>query len=62
MGDGSPLPAFCGDPLLLPLEGTADAVLSTYWDALDAENRVALAVKRIPCAGGPSEILVRNRF
>ena len=29
---------------------------------LDAGNRVALAVKRIPAAGGPSTILVRNRF
>jgi IMP cyclohydrolase len=62
MGDGSPLPAFRGDPLLLPLEGTADAVLSTYWNALDTDNRVALAVKRIPCTGETSEILVCNRF
>jgi len=62
MGDGSPLPAFTGDPLLLPLEGTAQAMLDTYWDALDADNRVALAVKRIPCSQDPSEILVCNRF
>jgi len=62
MGDGSPLPAFTGDPLLLPLEGTAQAILDTYWDALDANNRVALAVKRIPCSKDSSEILVCNRF
>jgi hypothetical protein len=62
MGDGSPLPSFAGDPLLLPLEGTAETVLSTYWDALDANNRVALAVKRIPESGAQTEILVRNRF
>jgi IMP cyclohydrolase len=62
VGDGSPLPAFTGDPLLLPLEGSAQAVLDAYWDALDADNRVALAVKRIPCSGDPSEILVCNRF
>ena len=62
VGDGSPLPAFAGDPLLLPLEGTAEAILNTYWDALDADNRVALAVKRIPRSQEPSEILVRNRF
>jgi hypothetical protein len=62
MGDGSPLPAFRGDPLLLPLQGTAEAILSAYWDALDTDNRVALAVKRIPCTKEPSEILVRNRF
>jgi hypothetical protein len=61
-GDGDPLPSFRGDPLWLPLEGDAAAVLERYWQALDAGNRVALAVKRIPAAGGASEILVRNRF
>lgn len=61
MGDGSPLPSFVGDPLLLPLEGAAQAILDTYWEALDADNRVSLAVKRIPRAGD-SEIRVRNRF
>jgi hypothetical protein len=61
MGDGSPLPSYVGDPLLLPLEGTAQQVLETYWEALDADNRVSLAVKRIPQATA-SEILVRNRF
>jgi hypothetical protein len=61
MGDGSPLPSFVGDPLLLPLEGAAQAVLETYWEALDAGNRVSIAVKRIPQAGD-SEIVVHNRF
>jgi len=61
MGDGSPLPSFSGDPLLLPLEGTAQAILETYWEALDVDNRVALAVKRIP-QDGPSGILIRNHF
>ncbi len=59
-GDGSPLPPFRGDPLWLPLEGDAEAVLTRYWAALDAENRVALAVKQIPAPGGPSEIRLRN--
>ena len=29
MGDGSPLPSFTGDPLLLPLEGAVGAILET---------------------------------
>jgi hypothetical protein len=62
MGDGSPLPAFEGEPLLLPLQRRAQAVLETYWDALDVDNRVSLAVKWIPDRGASSEILVRNRF
>jgi IMP cyclohydrolase len=61
-GDGNPLPAFYGDPLLFPCSGSANDLLDVYWDALNAENRVALAVKWIPTRGGPSEIIVRNRY
>jgi hypothetical protein len=60
-GDGSPLPPFRGDPLWLPLLGTAAEVADAYWAALDPENRVALAVKRIGPTGA-SELLLRNRF
>jgi hypothetical protein len=62
-GDGDPLPSFRGDPLWLPLEGTAEQVLERYWDALDRSNRISLAVKRIPASagGGGSTLLVRNR-
>jgi IMP cyclohydrolase len=61
-GDGDPLPSFRGDPLWLPLEGAPAAILERYWQALDAGNRVALAVKRIPAGGGPGTILVRNQY
>lgn len=59
-GDGDPLPPFRGDPLWLPLQGGAGHVLATYWEALDGENRVALAVKTIPVGSGRGSILVRN--
>ncbi|GER89303.1 hypothetical protein KDW_34650 [Dictyobacter vulcani] len=61
-GDANPLPSFSGDPLLLPCVGKAEAVLDTYWNALNAENRVAIAVKQISAQEGTSRILVRNRF
>jgi IMP cyclohydrolase len=60
-GDGSPLPSFCGEPTWLPLAGDAEAVLDAYWNALDSDNRVALAVKRVPSTG-PARLHVRNRF
>ena len=61
-GDGDPLPPFRGEPRWLPLAGSPEAVLDDYWNALDADNRVALAVKAIPPAGdGPGRILLRNR-
>jgi IMP cyclohydrolase len=62
MGDGRPLPSFTGDPLLLPCVGPKEEILDAYWDALDANNRVALAVKEIPADGSPSNSAVRNRF
>jgi hypothetical protein len=61
-GDGDPLPSFRGEPLWLPLQGDPEELADRYWEALDADNRVALAVKRIPASGGAAEILLRNRF
>ena len=61
-GDGNPLPSFTGEPLLLPCAGTAEQVLEMYWNALNAENRISLAVKEISPAEGRSKIYVQNRF
>jgi hypothetical protein len=33
-----------------------------YWEALDTNNRVALAIKHIPARGGEGAIMVRNRY
>jgi IMP cyclohydrolase len=60
MGDGAPLPSFAGDPLLLPLNGAPAEVLTAYWDALDKDNRVALAVKQVRNDGAAGELLIRN--
>ena len=61
-GDGHPLPSFTGDPLLLPCTGSPEELLDMYWEALDANNRVALALKYIPAQGGIGTIMVRNRY
>ena len=60
-GDGNPLPSFTGDPLLLPCAGSPEDLLDIYWEALDAHNRVALAVKHTHAHGGMGTILVRNQ-
>jgi len=60
-GDGNPLPSFSGDPLLLPLDGDEQNILDTYWNALNVDNRVSIAVKRI-AQDDSSHILVHNRF
>jgi hypothetical protein len=36
--------------------------LEKYWGALNAENRVSLAVKEISIRDGQSKIFVKNRF
>ncbi len=61
-GDGHPLPSFRGEPLLLPCPGSPKALAQLYWEALDADNRIALAVKHIPASGGPGTLLVHNRY
>ena len=61
-GDGNPLPSFRGEPLLLPCMGSPEALLQTYWESLDMDNRIALAVKHIPASGGPGTLLIHNRY
>jgi hypothetical protein len=61
-GDGEPLPSFAGEPLLLPLDGRGADILERYWNGLDADNRIALAVKTIAPDGRTSELLVKNRY
>lgn len=60
-GDGSPLPSFYGEPLLMPLEGGMEQLANTYWYSLNEENRVSLAVKFIP-REGPSKVHIINKY
>lgn len=59
--NGGPLPSFHGEPYLLPLHGDSDLIADIYWDMLDSDNRVSLAVKLIP-RRGPSHIAIINKF
>jgi IMP cyclohydrolase len=60
-GAGDPLPSYTGEPLLLPLAGDESAIADAYWGALNAENRVALAVKRIDAQGTP-KVVIKNQY
>lgn len=62
VGDGNPLPSFSGEPLQLPCTGSTQDILNTYWSALNDDNRVALAVKRVTPSGECAELLVRNQY
>jgi IMP cyclohydrolase len=61
-GNGDPLPAFQGEPYVIPLRGSPEHILECYWDALNKDNRVAVALKQIEIATGYSEIFVINRY
>ena len=60
-GDGKPIPPFEGTPLLMPLAGESDAIAHTYWEALDRDNRVGLAVRTIE-VDGSATIDVTNKL
>ena len=51
MGDGNPLPSFKGDPLLLPLEGNAEKIANFYWQELNQDNRISIAVRELTQTG-----------
>ena len=62
MGDGNPLPTFIGDPLLLPLKGSVEETLEAYWEVLDKDNRISLAIKEIALDGSSSRIVFKNKY
>ena len=62
LGDGSPLPSFRENPMTLPLPGDTAAIADWYWQNLDSENRVALAVKRVDESGALRQLVVRNAY
>ena len=57
--NGTPLPSFQGDPYPVPLPPSAEAAADAFWQALDKENRIALAAKRIN-PGEQSTITLRG--
>jgi hypothetical protein len=61
MGDGNPLPAFTGDPILLPLEGDAEKIADNYWQLLNPDNRISLFVRELN-SSGKDRLKIINRF
>lgn len=59
--DGNPLPSFAGEPQLVPLAGTAEAIAKRYWSMLNEENKISLLVKTIHRESGESRLLVLNK-
>jgi IMP cyclohydrolase len=60
--DGNPLPPFKGDPILLPIEGGIGKVTDRFWDVLNPDNRVSLAVKFVSLVTGKSQVKILNKY
>ncbi len=46
-GNGSPLPSFEGEPLVMPLADSMKSTLDAYWHVLSPKTRVAIAIMAI---------------
>lgn len=60
--EGGPLPSFKKAPYPVLLRGRAEEIAQTYWDLLNAENRVALAVKEIDFSTGGVAVSHIDRY
>ncbi|MBF0279530.1 MAG: inosine monophosphate cyclohydrolase [SAR324 cluster bacterium] len=60
--DGNPLPSFVGSPFITPLQGSPQQIADDYWQALNEENRISLAVKTIDPQSRMSTIQIINKY
>ena len=51
LGVGNPLPSYKGDPLMLPLQGNAEQIANYYWQELNSDNRISIAVREMTQTG-----------
>jgi hypothetical protein len=61
MGDGDPLPSFCGEPVKTVISGNIDEFTDTVWNALNEDNKVSLFVRYIDIRTGAAETRIVNK-
>jgi IMP cyclohydrolase len=61
MGDGSPLPTFEGEPVVVDITGTIDEFADKVWKNLNEDNKVSLFVRYIDIATGQYESRIINK-
>ena len=61
-GDGSPLPSFQGEPVMVNVDAPdARTLADRLWESLNADNKVSLFVRYIDLAAGTSESVIVNK-
>lgn len=61
MGDGDPLPSFCGEPKLVEIPDDMQEFKDMLWGSLNEENKVSLFVRYIDIGTGKYESLIVNK-
>jgi len=59
--NGNPIPPFEGDPYTVPLQETIDEIVAFFWENLNEDNRISLAVKSIDRQCGTIEYKIINK-
>lgn len=61
MGDGAPLPTFCGEPERVEVPDDIDLFTQDIWNNLDEENKISLYVRYIDLSTGKEENRLINK-
>ena len=61
MGDGSPLPSFEGEPVLVGIPNSIDAFTDGLWESLNEDNKVSLFVRFIDIETGKTDTRIINK-
>ena len=60
--DGNPIPSFCGEPERIRIPNDIDTFLNDIWENLDAQNKVAIAVRYTDLKSGTFQQKIINKY
>jgi len=61
MGDGNPIPSFCGEPVAFGVGNDLRSIADGVWSSLDDDNKVSLFARSIDLDSGKTETLIYNK-
>lgn len=61
MGDGNPIPSFCGEPVAFGVGNDLKAIADGVWSSLNDDNKVSLFARTIDLATGETETVIYNK-
>lgn len=61
MGDGNPLPSFCGEPKQVEIPEDPDEFCDKLWSSLNEDNKVSLFVRYIDIKTGETKSRIVNK-